>query len=141
MKQAAPMLENDCIIWRLQFIVTYKCEIIWCCDLWVRLRFSCALKTGLLIFFFGWQLFILMNLFFPNFSRCPISIAAIVIYIITQFSNDKKPRRSSSYPYFLACRCLFEFILNLFIWFGICWYFQVELDEPKLLNHFNYIDK
>ena len=64
MKQAAQLLENDYIIWRLQFIVTYKCEIIWCCDLWMRLRFSCALKSGLLIFFFGWQLFIWMNLFF-----------------------------------------------------------------------------
>ena len=28
MKQAAQILENDCIIQRSQFIVTYKCEII-----------------------------------------------------------------------------------------------------------------
>ena len=78
-------------------------------------RFSRALKTGLFMFSFGWQLFMLMNLFFPNFRRCPISIVAIVIYIITQLSNDKKPLRGSSHPYFLACHCLFEFILNLFV--------------------------
>ena len=41
----------------------------------------------------------------------------------------------------LACHCLFEFILNLFVWCGTCWYFQVNLDEQKLLNHFNYINK
>ena len=71
---------------------------------------------------FLWLAIVYINesFFFPNFRRCPISIAAIVIYIITQLSNDKKPRRSLSYPYFLACHCLFEFILNLFIWFGTC---------------------
>ena len=90
---------------------------------------------------FLWLAFFYINesFFFPNFKRCPKSIVATVIYIITQLSNDKKPHRS--YSYFLACRCLFEFILNLFIWCGTCWYFQVELDEPKLLNHFNYINK
>ena len=51
------------------------------------------------------------------------------MYIITQLSNDKKSRRGSSYPYFLACHYLFEFI------------YLFELDEPKLLNHFSYIDK
>ena len=93
---------------------------------------------------FLWLAIVYMNesfFFSPNFKRCPISIAATIIYIITQLSNDKKPRKGSSYHYFLACHCLFEFILNLFVWCGTCWYFQVKLDEQKLLNHFNYINK
>lgn len=43
------------------------------------------------IFLLGHYLLISMTSLFLNFRRSPISIAAAVIYIITQLSDDKKP--------------------------------------------------
>lgn len=39
--------------------------------------------------------FLLKSVFFPVYRRSPISIAAAVIYIITQLSDDKKPLKGN----------------------------------------------
>ena len=51
---------------------------------------------------------------FLIFRRSPISIAAAVIYIITQLSDDKKPLKGSLYPYFLACCYFYIFFIKWF---------------------------
>lgn len=42
--------------------------------------------------FFSWSLYILYNLLY---RRNPISIAAAIIYIVTQLSDDKKPLKGT----------------------------------------------
>ena len=93
---------------------------------------------GLLIFFLGRQLFISMNLLFPNFQEEPyINCSSSHLYYYSAFGWQETSQRfiiSLFFSMLLFIYIFYKMVLNFLI-------LSVWARWARLLNHFGYINK